>query len=225
MTTGTRKSGAQRREEIAKAVLRIIGERGLTSLTTTTLAREIRVTPGALFRHFASRDEILQEAVQYALAKVEATFPDESLPPVERLLDLARNRARVLGSDPGIAWLLRSEQAYLTLPEDAVEQLRGFVKRSKRFLLDAIRDGASHGSIRCDIEPEVLLVLVMGTIHALIGMPGIHRHATRGRRRSPGHVLSALERLLAPSDGATDGERVTAKRSRKRHHEHKRSHP
>lgn len=203
MRTQTRKPGAQRREEIARAVLRIIGERGLAALTTTTLAEEVGVTSGALFRHFASRDEILQEAVRYAMTRLEDTFPDASLPPVERLLVLARNRVRVLGSDPGLAWLVRSEEAHLALPEAAVVELRGLVDRSKRTLLEALREGAAQGSIRGDIEPEVLLVLVMGTIHAMVGMPGIHR-ATRTRRQDgPERVLLALQRVLAPPQSRT----------------------
>ena len=62
MSTTTRKPAAVRREEIARAVLRIIGERGLTSLTTSNLAAEVGLTTGALYRHFASREEILREA-------------------------------------------------------------------------------------------------------------------------------------------------------------------
>ena len=61
MINFVRKPSAERRVEIAQAVLRIIGEQGITSFTTTALAKEIGVTSGALFRHFASRDEILQE--------------------------------------------------------------------------------------------------------------------------------------------------------------------
>ncbi len=38
MATRTRKSSAERREEIARAVLHIIGRRGLTSRTMSTLA-------------------------------------------------------------------------------------------------------------------------------------------------------------------------------------------
>jgi AcrR family transcriptional regulator len=209
MSVRTRKPAAERREEIVKAVLRIIGERGLTSLTTTTLAEEVGVTSGALFRHFASRDAILQEAVRYGLGRIEGTFPDASLPAVERLLQLARNRVRVLGSDPGLAWLLRSEQAYLTLPDDAVVRLRDLVEQSRRYLLDAIREGASQGSIRADIEPEVLLVPVLGTIHALVGMTGVHQLATGGRRRDPDRVLAALERMLAPSEKAKPKKRGT----------------
>lgn len=199
MRATARKRGPERREEIAKAVLRIVGDRGVAALSTTTLAEEVGVTSGALFRHFASRDEMLQAAVQHAVARIESTFPDPSLPPLERALGLARNRVRLLGAEPDLAWLLRSEQAYHMLPAAAVAQLRGLVKRSERCFIDAIREGVVQGTIRDDIDPESLRVLVMGTVHALIGMPGVHRRAKTARRPAPENVLAALERVLAPA--------------------------
>ncbi len=197
MVTHTRKPTAERRKEIAESVLRIIGERGLTSLTTTTIAEEVGLTSGALFRHFVSRDEMLTEAVRFGLARIEDTFPDESLPPIDRLLELARRRIRVLGSDAGLAWLFRSEQAFLVLPCEAVTLLREIVERSTRYVLEALREGAARRTIRRDIEPEVLLVPVMGTIHALIGAEGARKLST-GRARDPEPVLAALVRLLGP---------------------------
>lgn len=180
----------------------------MTSLTTATLAEEVGVTTGALFRHFASLDEILRETVRQGIKRMDETFPNPSLPPLERLMQLARNRVEVLRSDRGLAWLLRSEQAYLTLPDDAVKSLQALVKRSRQYLLDAIRAGTLDGSIRDDIEPEVLLVPVLGTIHALAGMPGVHRLGpstsfmkpnVRAHRVKQEAVLSALERMIAPS--------------------------
>jgi AcrR family transcriptional regulator len=203
MTTSVRKPTAERREEIARAVLRIIGERGLTSLTTTSLAQEVGVTSGALFRHFPTLDDMMSEAVRYGLARIEETFPDESLPPLARLLELARARVHLLGSEPGLAWLLRSEEARLSLPAPAVGLLLDVVARSKRVILQALREGAQQGSVRADIEPEILMVPVMGTIQALVGMRGIHRLETDELGREPERVLAALVRLLvAPAASA-----------------------
>ena len=193
-----RKPAAERRLQIGEAALRIAGRSGVTALTTANLAQEVGVTTGALFRHFASLDDVLREAVRQGLEKMEATFPDRSLPPLDRIATLARNRIEILSEDPGLAWLVRSEQALLVLPEDAVGPLQEFVSRSRRFLLEAIQEGARDGSIRRDIEPEVLLVSVTGTIHALVGMPGVHRLAQASRRILPERVLEGLMRLLAP---------------------------
>lgn len=197
-TRTLRKPSFERREEIAAAALALIGERGRTALTTANLAAEIGLSSGALFRHYPTLDDVLRGAVALGVRKIEATFPDSTLPPLERLSSLARRRVETLGNDPGLAWLVRSEEVHLTLPEDALAELRRLVARSRRFLLDAIREGAADGTIRDDIDPEILLVPVMGTIHALIGMTGIHRSSKRARRLDHERVLSALALLLEP---------------------------
>ncbi len=201
MKPTTRRSTSVRREEIARAVVRIIGRRGITSLSTATIAAEVGLTTGALFRHFASQDEILTHATRYAVELIQGTFPDESLAPRERLLALARNRIRTLGTDAGLAWFVRSEQALLTLPPDATRMLRDLVARSKRYLLATLRAGAAEGTIRGDIAPEILLLPVMGTIHALIGMSGVHT-LTAARRRNTEQALRGLMVLLTPPSGA-----------------------
>jgi uncharacterized protein YeaO (DUF488 family)/AcrR family transcriptional regulator len=197
VSTSSRKSAAERREQTVRAVLKIVTEGGAGALTTSALADEIGVTSGAIFRHFESLEEILRETVTYALARFETTFPPLDLPPLQRLAQLARNRVRLLREEPGLAWLLRSEGAWLTLPKDAIARLKEMVDRSARYLLDAIREGASEGAVRRDVEPDVLLVVVMGTIHALVGMTSVHQEAV-SRHADAEKPLDALVRLLAP---------------------------
>lgn len=168
MDTTTRQSRAQRREQIVGAVLRIVSEEGIGSLTTTALARDIGVTSGALFRHFDTRDEILEETVRYVAETVGRTFPDPSLTPVERLHRLAASRIEVLTSQPGIGWFLHSDQAALSLPPAAVERLGDCARRTRVFVLAALKDGVGAGSIRSDVDIEHLLVVFLGTIHAFV---------------------------------------------------------
>ena len=198
MKARVRRPGHERRPQIAEAALRLIGERGLPALTSAAIAAEVGLTSGALFRHFPSVDTILEEAVANATTKLAATFPPVSLPPRERLFALLRSRVELLGSDPGLAWLLRSDQAYLALPRGAVARLRALVQRSRAFLLDSLREGSAAGTVRADIEPEVLLVLVTGAVHVLVGAQGVHRSAAPPNAERAGRVLRALETLLSP---------------------------
>ena len=62
MATKIRKPTEVRRREIAAATLRVIGQQGASELTTANLALAVDLTPGALFRHFASLDEIARIA-------------------------------------------------------------------------------------------------------------------------------------------------------------------
>jgi AcrR family transcriptional regulator len=211
VTVALRKPTVVRREEIARAVLRIVGERGLKSLTTSTLAAEVGLTNGALYRHFASFDEIWVETVRHGVEQIDATFPDEALPPLDRLLTLAKNRIELLRDEPGLAWLLRSEQAYLVLPEQAAASLRNAARRSRQFLLGALADGAEVGSVRSDIPPEVLLVTVLGTIHALIGRGDPHPSHAGQRPPDPDRVLSGLVRLLEPHGTSSNRRTIESK--------------
>jgi len=54
-----RKSTDTRQEEIKKAFLNIIYRDGLKKLSTRNLAREVGISEGAIFRHFASKNDII----------------------------------------------------------------------------------------------------------------------------------------------------------------------
>jgi hypothetical protein len=103
----------------------------------------------------------------------------------------------LLNSCNGLAWLLKSEQAFLTLPEDSVESLRSIMKRSKSFLLKSINDGISEGSIRNDIDPEVLIVPIMGTIHSMIVLPGMKNSSHKKQLAEINKVLNGLEIMIS----------------------------
>ncbi len=197
MKIQTRKKTTERKKEIVDAVLKIVGERGLTSLSTKTIAEEVGVSTGALFRHFPSLKEILREVTRFAILQIEETFPDDSMAPLERIKLLAKNRIMLLNSCNGLAWLLKSEQAFLTLPMDSVESLRSIMKQSKMFLLKSVKDGISEGSIRNDIDPEVLIVPIMGTIHSMIVLPGMKKSSHKKQLSEINKVLNGLEIMIS----------------------------
>jgi AcrR family transcriptional regulator len=165
----SRKSGPERREQIARAALDIMGREGLAGISTAALASAVGLSTGALFRHFESRDAILDEAIRLAEARVERTFPDGSLDPIERLRALARARIDLLSQDPGVGWLLRSSQAQASLPPTAVKRLQALVRRSRRYIRTALSEAAGAGVVRTDVSQDVLLLIFTSTVHALIG--------------------------------------------------------
>jgi hypothetical protein len=102
-------------------------------------------------------------------------------------------------SSPGLAWLLRSEQAYLILPKDSVNALQIIAKQSKQYILDLLEEGIELGIIRNDIDPQILLIPIIGTIHTMIGISGI-RKSTGNKKTEFKKVFLALERMLISPD-------------------------
>lgn len=54
-----------RRDEVLQAALDLLDEVGLDALTTRRLAERLGVRPGALYRHFASKSELLGAMVEH----------------------------------------------------------------------------------------------------------------------------------------------------------------
>jgi len=193
--TRTRKPALERRGEIAAATLRLLGRGGLPAVTAATVAAEVGVSPAALFRHFATLDAIVAAAVDLAVARLDPTLPPAAAAPVARLRALASARVRLLQDEPGIAWLLRSEQAASSLPAPAVEALGGAIARSRAVIVTAVRQGVERGELRADVPPAVLLTVFTATIHALVHRTGLAQRSLR--RPDPDDVLPGLFRLLA----------------------------
>lgn len=184
--TRSRKASPERRQEIAIAVLDLIGAKGAKSLTSAQISNHLGLSAGAIFRHFASLDEILEAAVDLAIELVEQSFPDKSAEPKQRLLQLGLNRVAVVRAHPGISWLLLSDQGLLGVPEPAAKRIRALVKRSRSFVATALQQADRARDLRPNAAPEVSAVLFMGAIHALI------RTGKLTRAPKPDVVLSTL---------------------------------
>ena len=180
--------------EIADAALKIIGERGITALTTASLAQELGVSSGAPFRHFASRDEILSAAAQRVAELVAETYPDPSLPPMERLRGLFQARVHTVGKRTGVARFIFSDQFALALPPLAVAQMQDLVRGTRAFVLTILKEAQEQGEIRSDIAPKDLLPIILGSLQHLVFLSALPLGL--GKAPKAGDVFDNLARLL-----------------------------
>lgn len=180
--------------EIADAALRVIGAQGITALTTSTLAAELGVSQGAPFRHFATRDEILEAVALQVEALVMDTFPDCDCSPKDRINSLFQARAGAVGKHTGIARLMFSDQFAMALPKPAAKRLKNLVNQTRSFLLDSLREGAAQGEFRTDLAPEALLAVVLGTLQHLV----FARSLGTAKETDVSNICATLFSLLSP---------------------------
>jgi AcrR family transcriptional regulator len=193
-----RKPTSDRKTEIADAALHVIARQGIAALTMATLAAELGVTAGALFRHFESREAILDAVAVRVVELLDASFPSEDLPPAARLEAFVRARTAVVGQAPGLARLLLSEQFALALPERSVARIQAAIEKSRGFVVRALRDAAARGEVRADLPPEDLAAIVMGTMQLLVSAA---RATAPMVRRHPERVWRTLRALMASRPG------------------------
>jgi len=193
----TTSSLTEKQTEIADAALRVIGRKGISALTTTTLAAELGVSSGAPFRHFESRDAILDAVTQRVTDLVATTYPDPKLPPLERLEALFQARVNTIGSFAGVARLIFSEQFTLALPQEASERMLDLVRDTRAFVLQVLQEGVECGEIRGTPPPKALLPVVMGCLQHLVFLNALPIGV--GQAPRAGEVLYTLRCLLAPN--------------------------
>jgi AcrR family transcriptional regulator len=87
-------------EQIGQAALKIVDEAGLRELTMRRLADELGTGPASLYRHVASRDELLVEVADLVLGELEA--PDPDLVWRDAVEQLAQGLRRVLVGHRGL---------------------------------------------------------------------------------------------------------------------------
>ncbi len=194
MASTPRRSHEERRAEIADAALRIIATRGIAALTVATLANELGLTGGALYRHFDSTDEILVAVASRAVELVDDTVPSSDLPPLEWLERFVESRSKTVGGHPGLARLLVSDQLAMALPPAALEHVQGAVRRTFAAIEHALRRGQEFGDVRDDVDARDLVPIVAGTVQMLaLARAGSHQ----SRMVAPGKTWAALRTLLA----------------------------
>ena len=87
-------------EQICRAALGIVDRDGLRELTMRRLADELGTGPASLYRHVASRDDLLVEVADLVLGELEA--PDPDLVWSDAVEQLAQGLRRVLVGHRGL---------------------------------------------------------------------------------------------------------------------------
>ena len=164
-----------RKEEIVKATLDLAAERGLGAVTLSQIAERVGIRKPSLYNHFASKDEIVQEAYRFLRSQArerKAAFDgdyagligdkglEESL-----LASFESYRAFVLDEDLLRLWrVLYAERTTSPVAARIVLEETEHMVRQVKNLFYAL---AVHGRLSCDDVDMAALSYAM-TIHALV---------------------------------------------------------
>lgn len=162
-TVTARLNTEDRRRQIAEAALKVVAEQGLGRFTTAAIAREVGISEGALFRHFASKEEIVLAAMDRVDELLFAGLPPSEADPLERLRALIRHRARVVSEHPFIGRVLFSDDLAYAGPKGA-EKVMQWRMRTLLLVRDCLEEAIASGRVREDVPIEHLLIIFQGTI-------------------------------------------------------------
>jgi AcrR family transcriptional regulator len=189
-----RKPAEDRRREIADAALRVIASQGLGRFTSLAIAGEVGLTDAALFRHFPSKEAIVDAAIDRVEELLFEGFPPEADDPIERLGAFFRRRVAVIRQHPGISTLVATGELAKAGSAEGVKRADGFRRRSTEFVRSCVEEAARRRLLAPALGAEEAAIVVLGALLALA-----HSRVALGRESvetvAP-RVWSALEAFL-----------------------------
>ncbi|OGW36620.1 MAG: hypothetical protein A2010_03350 [Nitrospirae bacterium GWD2_57_9] len=160
--------GDVRRDQIMRATLKIIARKGVSSLTTAALAREVGMSEANLYRHFRNKDDIfmatitqVREMIQENLKKVLAGSTD----PVLILKRFFALQVQLMEENGGITRLMFSEE--LHVHQHLREKILDTMYTVSEKLASLLKDGQKAGVIRKDIDTVTTVLMFMAMIQGL----------------------------------------------------------
>ena len=166
--TITKVKGDVRREQIVQATLRIIARKGVNSLTTAALAREVGISEANLYRHFRNKDEIYMATVgqvQDMIGKNLDTVLAGNTDPVAILRNFFTLQVGLMEENNGIPRLMFSEELHVHghMREKILETMYSVSQK----LAALVKDGQKTGVIRKDIDALTTVLMFVAMIQGL----------------------------------------------------------
>ncbi len=145
---------------ILRAALELFTEKGIHATTTKDIAKRAGVSEGALYRHFASKQELAEDLYLTHLSHFTAQLDKSVLPHKgfqERLEALVSGCFRFFDEDRTLfTYLILSEHTELGRTTKRVRHIRHLVR-------DVLSDGKVEGEVR-DGDMELFGALIIGAI-------------------------------------------------------------
>lgn len=165
MTTARtqRRDGEATRERLLRAALELYGSNGFLGTTTPVLASRAGVAEGTIYRHFTSKEHLLNEAFRrahkWAMELLDALESDRLRRAPERLTLLSRQLIEAALAEPALVRMLLSNAHEPFLDEHSRTARRDF----RNALVQLVAMGKSDGQIRpgpADLWASVWLAIV-----------------------------------------------------------------
>lgn len=160
----------QRRQVIVETVVGLAAEQNPNDITTAAIAQRMGQTQGALFRHFANKEAILQAVMEWVseilLARIDKAVQKVTSPSAA-LEAMFMAHVKFVTEHPGVPRMLFGElqRAEETSPKLMVQTL---IRRYQKRLYKLIEEGKSAKEFDDDLDSAAAASLFIGTIQGLV---------------------------------------------------------
>jgi AcrR family transcriptional regulator len=153
-----------RQLEIIEAAGKILTSSGVSGLTIKNLAKEMQFSESAIYRHFASKEEIIIALLKYLAEDIDKRLSNlnKQAVPEEQFKSLFREQFRFFNENPHFVVAVFSDG----LMEESKlinQNILNLINVKIKHLLPLIMEGQQKGIFTNAIATEELVHIIMGT--------------------------------------------------------------
>ena len=165
----SRKSSAERQQEIVEAVLDLIAKQGIQGVTMTRIADRVGITEAALYRHFRGKLEIVAATIDTAFDELHAmlTASAGGGTMCEMLKNVLTAHLRFIEKRPGMARILFSDEVHFNSPA-LRKKLSQRGEQVASLIAGLLHAGSAAGELQADLDVKSATVLYRGIIQAQV---------------------------------------------------------
>ncbi|WP_310528521.1 TetR/AcrR family transcriptional regulator [Nocardioides sp.] len=155
-------------ETVLRRAIDLFNRQGYDATSMGDLARELGLTKSAIYHHVPSKEHLLASGLDEALdalsSTVAAIAATSAQPAETRLRTAIRSSVEILVDHlPAVTLLLRA-RGNSEVEQAALDRRRAIDDA----LAELVRDAVREGSLRTDIEPELISRLLFGMVNSSV---------------------------------------------------------
>ena len=187
----------ERREVTVETVIHLAAEQNPADITTAAIAKRMGVTQGALFRHFPTKDAIIEAVMEWVserlLARIDRAI-SATASPLEALEAAFMTHIDFISEHPGVPRVLFGElqRAEQTLAKRMVQIL---LSRYGEHLGRLVAEGKDCGELSATLNDKAAVTLFIGTIQGLV-MQSLLAGDVRRIRANASSVFTLYRRAI-----------------------------
>lgn len=156
-----------RQKEIIEHSISLIARRGIQDLTIRNIADAIGISEPAIYRHFKSKTDVVLAVIDSLESSVFGASDKPADPALGSLSVYVKRLLERLESAPDLAAVVFADEIFMN-DEKLVRRVRALMERSLDEISQMIGTGQSMGSIRKDVPPGDLALIIAGAIRLIV---------------------------------------------------------
>ncbi len=192
----------KRQQQIIQAAIELIADKGIQQLTIKNLSKKIGIAESAIYRHFASKMDILLGILALFndnKIQINRLLQEMDVGAMEKLKSMLLKRFDYFAHNRAIASVIFSEELFRN-DRRLSERIYEVMKANQQVIVDIIYQGQQSGEIRDDIPAQEVAFMITGALRLIVTHWRLSDF-TIDLRDEGQKLWFTIEKLIAPQAG------------------------